>query len=194
MSIKHIWHIDENYDKAECIVQIPKTRLTNDVWIICTIRGILFYENSFLWKETPMTAIILLLLTFIVNYIMNSIFWSVICFLAAPFSPRLQMMPAGDLSALIFYLTLASILIPAVLASTNFMQQSLAWVKARDRQEEKNTNDCSIFFPMSAKKPVFRNMISHSVSSIPMRWMPLLWEHAISRWIAECYKHFPMRK
>ena len=74
-----------------------------------------------------MTAIILLLLTFIVNYIMNSIFWSVICFLAAPFSPRLQMMPAGDLSALIFYLTLASILIPAVLASTNFMQQSLAW-------------------------------------------------------------------
>lgn len=84
-----------------------------------------------------MTALILLLLTFAVNFVMNSVFWSVMCFLAAPFSETLARMSAEETQTLIVYLTVASILVPAVLAYMNGMQKSLAWSEgARPAQGE----------------------------------------------------------
>ena len=74
----------------------------------------------------PIISIILLLLTFAVNFIMDAIFWFIILQIAQFFTTK-SLFPMGHEFDLVLQLTLLVILVPASLSLLGFMQSFFVW-------------------------------------------------------------------
>lgn len=74
----------------------------------------------------PIISIILLLLTFAVNFIMDFIFWFIVLQLAQMFTSK-SFFPVGHELNLVIELTLLVILVPATLSMFGFMQKYFVW-------------------------------------------------------------------